>query len=115
MLYSKFIYNSKELTIKQLDNGTWYLDPEWKDIICRDITSNIDTLEDSYISDWWDVENILRLETDKRNAENNKKKEVIDWIYNIISTVVEPEMIDEENTLMKNAIEYLKLSREQKD
>lgn len=116
MLYSKFIYHAKEKTINQLDNDIWYLEPEWKDIICREIESNLSNLEDSYLSDWWDVENILRLEVERRNSRDSNKKEVIDWIYDIITQTVDPVMLEEETDFVKNIIEYMKTNHEiQKD
>ena len=114
MLYSKFIFHAKKLTIQQLDNEVWYLEPEWKDIICREMEiKDISELEDSYLSDWWDVENILRLEVDKRNAQISKKKEVIDWLYDLITQTVEPEMLVEETEYLKNYIEYKKANKEE--
>ena len=35
MTYNSFILKAKQETISQLENETWYLEPEWKDIICR--------------------------------------------------------------------------------
>ena len=112
MLYSKFIYHAKEMTIQQLDNGTWYLEPEWKDIICREIESDIDKIEDNYLTDWWDIENVLRLEVDKRNVRDDKKKAVIDWLYDTITATVEPAMLEEETNYIKNVIEYMKVEHE---
>lgn len=112
MLYSKFIYHAKEMTIQQLDNGTWYLEPEWKDIICREIESNLDNVEDNYLSDWWDIENVLRLEVEKRNAQDSKKNDVINWLYEVISAQVEPAMMQEETDFIKNVVEYMKLNHE---
>ncbi len=112
MFYSKFIFEAMQKTIHQLDNETWYVEPEWKDIICRDIESNLDSLEDSYLTDWWDVENILRLEAEKRNATDSKKKEVINWVYDLITTTVDPAMLEEENDYIKNVIEFMKVNHE---
>lgn len=112
MLYSQFIYKAENLTIHQLDNEVWYLEPEWKDIICRNVIGNIDDIEDSFLSDWWDVENILRLEVDRRNSQDNKKNEVINWLYEIITSTIEPAILEEENEYIKNVIEYLKTNRE---
>lgn len=108
MLYSKFIYHAKELTIQQLDNQIWYLEPEWKDIICREIESDLDNVEDNYLTDWWDIENVLRLEVDRRNAQDNKKKAVIDWLYDVITQTVEPAMLAEETDYIKNVVEFMK-------
>lgn len=109
MTYEKFIFEAKK-TISQLDNGVWYLEPEWKDTICRGVTSKIEDLEDSYISDWWDVENILRLEVDKRNAQDSKKNDVINWVYELITASVEPAVVAEETEYLKNLTEYLRAS-----
>ena len=115
MLYSKFIFHAKEMAVKQLDNGTWYLDPEWKDIICREIESNIDNIEDSYLADWWDVENVLHLEAEKRNAQNSKKEDVINWLYELINSTVEPTMLEEESNYIKNVVEFMKVNHNLKD
>ena len=113
MTYSKFIFHAKELTISQLDNGTWYLEPEWRDIICLNTEINdISELTDCRISDWWDVENILRLEVDKRNAQNSKKNEVINWLYDLITQSIDPAMLAEETDYLKNYIEYKKANKE---
>ena len=108
MTYNSFILKAKQETISQLENETWYLEPEWKDIICREIESNLNNISDGYLSDWWDVENILRLEVDRRNARDNKKKEVIDWLHETIFATVEPAIMEEETEYIKNVIEYLK-------
>ena len=112
MLYSKFIFQVKEKTIKQLDNGNWYLEPEWKDIICREIEKDLDNIEDSYLTDWWDIENVLRLEIDKRNAQDDKKRDVINWLYDLIHSTVEPEMLAEEAEYVKTLIEFSKFRKE---
>lgn len=112
MLYSKFIFDAEQKTINQFDNGTWYLEPEWKDIVCREVTDNIEDIEDGYISDWWDVENILRLEVERRNAQDNKKKTVVDWLYDLINQKIDPVMLEEENDLIGNVVEYMKVNHD---
>lgn len=115
MLYSKFIYHAEQLTIKRLDNETWYLEPEWKDIVCREIESDLNKLEDNYLTDWWDIENVLRLEVEKRNAQDNKKKAVIDWLYETITAQVEPAMLAEESDYIKNVVEFMKVNHENQE
>lgn len=107
MYYSTFITRAILSTIKQMENETWYLEPEWKDIICREIESDLSKLRNSYLSDWRDVESILRLETERRNAQSDKKKEVINWLHETIFAAVEPAMLQEENEFIKNMMEYL--------
>ena len=108
MTYSTFIYKAKELTISQLDNEVWYLEPEWQDILYRAGLGELDNLEDSYLDGWYTVEDILKLEVDRRNAENDKKKDVIDWLYDLITAAVEPTIMQEETEYIKNLTEYLK-------
>ncbi len=108
MFYAKFICHAKQLTIKQLDNGIWYLDPEWKDIVCREIESDLDNVEDNYLTDWWDIENVLRLEVDRRNAQDDKKIEVINWLYDVITATVEPAILSEETDYIKQVIEFMR-------
>lgn len=108
MLYSNFILKAKELTVHQLDNGVWYLEPEWQDILYRNNLGAIDDLEDSYLSGWYDVEDILKLEVDRRNARDSKKKEVIDWLHDLITTTVEPAMLQEETDYIQQVTEFMK-------
>ena len=113
MLYQTFIYKAKELTVHQLDNGTWYLEPEWQDILYRENLGALDDLEDSYLSGWYDVEDILKLEVEKRNAQNSKTKEVVQWVYDVITATLEPAMLQEENELVKNVVEYMQAKNNQ--
>lgn len=108
MLYSIFILKAKNLTVHQLDNGVWYLEPEWQDILYRNNLGAIDDLEDSYLSGWYDVEDILKLEVDRRNARDSKEKEVIDWLHELITATVEPAMLQEETDYIKQVTEFMK-------
>ena len=114
MLYTEFIYKAKELTITQDENTQlWYLEPEWMDILYRNNLGELDDLSDSYISGWYDVEDILKLEVDRRNLSSNKKKQaVIDWIYETIMTHVEPAILQEETDYIKQVMEFMKANHE---
>lgn len=108
MLYSIFILKAKALTIQQLDNGVWYLEPEWQDILYRNGLGALDELENSYLSGWYDVEDILKLEVERRNARDSKQKEVVDWLYDLITANVEPAMLQEETDYIKQVTEFMK-------
>lgn len=112
MLYSEFILKAKDLTIEQHDNGIWYLNPEWQDVICRNITSDLDSLTDSYLTGWYDVEDILKLEVEKRNTESDNKRYVIDWIFETIATVIEPEILNEQTDYVKAVTEFIKANHD---
>ena len=112
MLYSDYILKAKNETIQQLDNGTWYLEPEWQDILYRAGLGDLEDLEDSYLSGWYDVEDILKLEVERRNQRDSKQKEVVDWFYNLITATVEPAMLTEETDYVKQVIEFMKTNHE---
>lgn len=110
MYYSTFITEAKKLTIRQADNGIWYLDPEWKDIVCRLCTDKINELNNSFIENWHDVEDILKLEVERLNIKDSKKPYIINWLHDLISATVEPAMLEEENDFIKNLTAYMAAS-----
>ena len=115
MLYSTFILKAKDLTIRQLDNGTWYLEPEWQDILWRNNLGEIDDLEDSYLDSWYTLEDILKLEVDRRNKQSSKKNEVINWLYDVITATIEPAILQEETDYVKNVVEFMKANHSQQE
>ena len=112
MLYTTFILKAKKLTIQQADNGLWYLEPEWQDMLYREGLGDLEDLEDSYLSGWYDVEDILKLEVEKRNTIASKKPAVLNWLYDTITATVEPAMLAEETDYIKNVIEFMKTNHE---
>ena len=115
MLYAEFINKAKELTINQLDNEVWYLEPEWQDILFREGLGNLDELEDSYLDGWFTLEDILKLEAERRNKRDSRKEAVVNWLYDLITTTVEPAMLAEETDYIKNVVEFMKTNHEIKD
>ena len=112
MLYMDYIKKAEELVLEQHDNGIWYLVPEWHYIL---VTNKMDiTKFRDYKADWNIVKDNLKLEVEKRNSTNNKLKHIADWIDDIISTQVDPVMLEEENELVSNALAYLKMNHEGK-
>jgi hypothetical protein len=63
------------------------------------------------LSSWYDVEDMLKLEVQKRNIPaEEKKRKVIDWLYETITAVVEPAILQEESNFIQNMNEYLKIA-----
>ena len=106
MLYTEYIHKVKEVTISQLDNGIWYLEPEWR-IITHENELFIDDISDFDVS-MEEVLETLRLEVDRRNALNNNTKAVMDWLYDLITATVEPAMLQEETDYIKQVVEFMK-------
>ena len=106
MLYTDFIYKAMDLTIEQADNGLFYLEPLWRDIL-YDNQMDVVNISDAD-ADWGGVLDVLNLEVTKRNTINSKKPDVLNWLYDLITAQVEPAMLEEETDYIKNLIEYLK-------
>ena len=106
MYYSEFVFKAEKLTINLLENGVWYLEPEWKDILYRNDMGDLENLTDSFLSGWDDVEDILKLEVEKRNARRSRSNEVMDWFYDFITATVEPAMLEEETNFIKQLLEF---------
>lgn len=110
MLYSEYLDKAYEETIIQAENGLFYLEPTWKVIL---IENDLDPKKISdYKTDWTTICDVLKLQVEKQNAINSKKNYVIDWVYNVITSTVEPAMLEEETDYLKNVTEYLKANHE---
>lgn len=110
MLYATYIQKAKEVCIDRfVESGKWYLEPDWR-IILRDNQLNNFKLQDAKI-DWSIVEDVLKLEVEKRNARDNKLGYVTDWLYDTLTSTVEPAMLSEETDLVKNMIDLAKANR----
>ena len=110
MLYGEFAFKAKELVIQQLDNGVWYLEPDWREMLFTNELT-LENVSDFHLDNWYDVEDMLALEVERRNARDNKEKEVMDWLYELITATVEPAVLQEETDYMKNIVEFMKANK----
>ena len=110
MLYTEFINKAIDLTIEQADNGLFYLEPMWRTIL-HDNQLFFDKISD-FEADPEIVEDVLKLEAEKRNSINSLKPYVLNWIHDIIVSSVEPTILQEETDYIKNLTEYLKANKE---
>ena len=115
MLYINFIQKAKDICITQdEDNGIWYVEPEWVDIMHRSGIGDLEDISDGYITDWLDVQNILELEVKRRNIRQFDKITVVtDWLYDLITATVEPAMLSEETDYIKAVTEFMKENHKQ--
>lgn len=111
MLYGEYIFKAKDLVVQQLDNGNWYLEPDWKDILCRN-NLDLNEVSDSHLESWYELEDVLVLEVDRRNARDSKKEAVINWLYDLITSTVEPAVLQEETDYIKNVMDYMKATHD---
>ena len=109
MLYTEFINKAMNATIEQTENGSFYLEPLWRNIL-HDSNLFFDNVSDFEITPEIVFE-VLRLEVEKRNTVNSKKNYVIDWLYELIINQVDSVMLEEETDYLKNLIAYLQEKR----
>lgn len=109
MLYSEYIHKAKELVIAyDEDAKVTYLEPEWQTILYSNGLGNLEDVKDMLIEGWYDLEDVLKLEVEKRNATSSKKNLVYEWIYSLITSTIDPAMIQEENDLVQGMLELAK-------
>ena len=108
MLYSEYMDKVKELAlITNEDTGMTYIRPDYEYLLSA---SQLD-LDD--VTDFEDVTRAvvyrqLLLERDMRNAQKDKTQIVMQWLCDVISTVVEPAIIEEQNKLIQDMLAYRK-------
>lgn len=110
MLYSEFLIKSKDLCIEQADNGLFYLVPEWHSILI-DNGLNLKMISGTKAG-WDNIEDVLKLEVEKRNTINSNKPYVLNWLYELLTTQIEPTMLQEETDYIKQVTEFMKTNHE---
>ena len=105
MLYGEFIKKAMDAAIVKADNGSFYLEPTWTVIL---LENNLDPKNVSdYETNWPALNDVLKLEVEKRNTINSKKNFVIEWLYELIVNQIDPVMLDEETEYLKALTEYM--------
>lgn len=109
MLYCDYIQKAKELTITYDEESmTYYLEPDWQTILHLSNLGNLEDVKDMCIDGWYDLEDVLKLEVEKRNAISSKRNAVLNWVYNVITSVAEPAMTQVENDLFQKMFDLTK-------
>lgn len=92
------------------ETGVYFIEPMWRDILiaegCQEDLDNPDNK---------DVFMVLDLAVKKANAKTDRTKYVMDWLYDLLTTTIEPVALQEEDELVKNMIDYMKLNDELKN
>ena len=108
MIYDTYIDKAYKLVLEQdEETGIWYINPNWIHLLYTN-GMEIENIHEEYISKY-EIKEALMLEVKRRNIKLEEKKQVvIDWLYNIIKTEIEPQMLQEETEYVAQIIEYLK-------
>lgn len=113
MLYYEFMQKAVSLAVVEADNGKYYLEPAFRVILDSEGLNPADVVD--YEIGWGGVKEYLELYVKKMNAVSDKTPTVVDWFYETITMQLEPAITEEENEVVKNLIEYMKLKNEAKD
>lgn len=108
MLYSEYMDKVKEIAlISSENNGLTYIRPDYEYILSS-IEYKLDDVTDFHGVTHDHVRRQLEFERDMRNTQKNLSPVVMQWISDVITTVVEPAIIEEQNKLIKDMLEYRK-------
>lgn len=108
MLYKEYMDKVKDIALlMNEDTGLTYIAPDYEYLL------SVSDLKLEDVSDFDGVnKNVvhrhLLLERDMRNAQRDKTPIIMQWIYDVMTTVVEPAIIEQQNELIKNLLEYRK-------
>ena len=111
MLYDDYMRKAVKETIVNED-GNIYLMPNYRQIL-RNIELTPDKVTDETIT-IEEVAEYLKLEVERLKEIGTKREAVYEWLYDLFTTTVEPAILDQENDLMKNMLEYMRLNEELK-
>ena len=115
MTYYDFVQEIENaLIVFDEDSGNYYLDPDWKYVMDK---MNIDLRydPDDRVLSYDDVEDILKLEVERRNMIADKKNIVYDFLCKIILSTTDAMKQNEGNDMIKLVTEYMREKNKLKD
>lgn len=108
MLYSEYMDEVKKIALLTDENtGLTYIRPDYEYVLSVN-ELKLEDVTDFKKATEFTVHRQLLLERDMRNAQHDKTNAVMQWMYDIISTVIEPAIVEEQNKLIKDMLEYRK-------
>lgn len=109
--YYSVVNQAIELCVETAEySGVSFLQPRYREVLRENglfLGNEEDSQEELY--------EILKLEVEKRNAENNRITPLLTWVDTIVNEVVTPAEEQEQNELIKNLLEYMKLNEQIKE
>ena len=108
MLYYEYMDKVKALAlITSEKNGLTYIRPDYEYLLAG---------ANMKLSDVTDFEGVsqetvcrqLQLERDMRNTHKDVSPIVMQWLHDVIANVIEPTLVEEQNKLIQDMLEYRK-------
>lgn len=113
MTYDVFMENVySELVLIDTDTNKWYVDPKYAYKLRKDF--NIKDIEDFDDVTYDIIGENLKIYVDIHNSRISKVDDVADWMYDIINTVIDSSVVDEENKIFETLIEKMNKEKESK-
>lgn len=114
MLYSEYFTKAYKVSISEIEKtGLVFQEPHYR-VYLTEEGQTPDQVTDFPIT-WEDVREVQELEVKKTNSLYDNTRAVVDWLYLAINEVIDPTMTEQENELLKNVTEYMKLNASLKD
>ena len=105
MLYTEYMRKAKTIALDYCENGLCYLRPDFRRVLSDA------GMDETVISDWTvpmdAIEDELKLEAERRNLASDKTRQVMDWLYELLTTSITPKITQEESDLVNNIVEYM--------
>ena len=114
MLYMEFFAKASEAVIlTDEESGVVFLDPHYR-VTLQDWDLDPNMIID-YPTSWSQLGETLQLEVKRLNDCSSKSRFINEWLYAVITSAVEPKMLQAENEYIKNVMDYLRLNESLKD
>lgn len=115
MIYVDFMKKAEEFVLSyDEDSGLTFLEPDYYAILLGLKMDPEKDISDIPLS-WAQFEKRMELEVERRNKLDDRSKYVIDWLYSVLTSAIEPAMMQQESELMKNIMDYMNLNAELKE
>ena len=98
----KLYHRAVENCVTVDDNtGRAYVEPLWREILESEGVLMKEADEPKVLE-------VLELAVKKSDAKNDKTNAVMEWLYDMITSSIDPAMVDQENDILKTVIEHIK-------
>lgn len=115
MIYVDFMKKAEEFVLSyDEDSGLTFLEPDYYAILVGLKMNPEKDIGDIPLT-WAQFEKRMELEVERRNKLDDRSKYVIDWLYSVLTSAIEPAMMQQESELMKNIMDYMNLNAELKE
>lgn len=89
------------------DNNMWELIPSYRREI-RNLGLSLEDITDYKEATWQEVYEQVKMEIDYHNRPLDKTADVMNWLYDLLVSAMDPTITDVQNDYIKDVTEYLR-------